>query len=165
MMGGCSSSLCGGGSLCGWGEGRPTGLAGGLAAASRYAFALYLRTLSPLARASRRSASSASIRPRMAGDGRVSRVRLGIEMLIPACRPIANAAFPTVPAGTSINREAALAVVERTSATDSAPAVTPRIAKSFPPVSSPCRIALWRRRPAGQATLDHALHPRPTMCR
>jgi len=43
----------------------------------------------------------------MAGAGRLSRLRSGTAMLTPACLPMANAACPTVPAGTSIGLEAA----------------------------------------------------------
>jgi hypothetical protein len=43
----------------------------------------------------------------MAGTGRPKIERSGIEMLMPACLPMANAAVPTVPAGTSIGLGAA----------------------------------------------------------
>lgn len=79
----------------------------GLGAATRTKlFAPTFLTLRPLPRARRSSAAEASILPRIAGEGRLSRSCWGTAMLMPACLPMANAASPTVPAGTLIGLEA-----------------------------------------------------------
>jgi len=127
------------------------------AAVSTNEFAPTFLSLRPLAFANRASASAPSMRPRMDGAGRPKSERSGIEMLIPACLPMANAAVPTVPAGTSIGLGAAWPGVARVrSAASDAQAYSVLIARPFLPASSLDPIVRRRRRAAAPVNSDRA---------
>lgn len=88
-----------------------------------------------------------------------------IAMLTPAWRPMANAAWPTVPLGTSIDWEAAWPGAARDRSAESvALAISSRIPSPFLPSPSPGLIAAKIRPEGVPATWDRASLQQPTMC-
>jgi len=77
--------------------------------------------------------------------------------LTPACRPMANAACPTVPAGTSIGLERAYAgVAKMTVAASNAPTICVLIAKPFLATSTLYPMVARKRPEADLAIGDRA---------